>query len=59
MQHEVTITQCNKLIVDDEDQDVKDYLKGGGSIREYVAEHCIWNKNLGTYSIEIDVEEKN
>ncbi len=57
--HEVTITQCNIFTVNDEDKDVKDYLKGGGSIREYVAEHCIWEESLGTYYFEIDVEQEN
>jgi len=59
MLHEVSITQCNIFTVNDEDEDIKDYLNRGGSIREYVAEYCIWEESLGTYYFEIDVEAKN
>ena len=54
--HEVTITQCNIFTVNDEDEDIKDYLNRGGSIREYVAEHYIWDETLGRYTVDIDVE---
>ena len=57
--HRVTITQRNLVDVDDEDEEVQEYLKTGGSIREYVAEHCIWEESLGTYYFEIDVEQEN
>ena len=51
--HNVTITQRNLVYVDDEDEEVQEYLKTGGSIRKYVAEHCIWDETLGTYSFDI------
>ena len=55
--HRVTITQRHLVDVDDEDEEVQEYLKTGGSIREYVAEHYIWDEILGTYSCDIDVDE--
>tara|TARA_R110002012_G_scaffold319224_1_gene539112 strand:- start:398 stop:577 length:180 start_codon:yes stop_codon:yes gene_type:complete len=59
MLHEVTITQCNIFTVDDEDEDIIEYMDSGGTIKEYVAEHCIWEESLGTYYFEIDVEAAN
>ena len=59
MLHEVTITHCNIFTVDDEDEDIKEYMDSGGTIKEYVAEHCIWEESLGTYYFEIDVEAAN
>mgnify|MGYP003116905932 CR=1 FL=1 len=55
--HRVTITQRILVDVDDEDEEVQKYLKTGGSIREYVAEHYIWDETLGTYSCDIDVDQ--
>ena len=59
MRHEVTITQCNIFTIDDEDEDVVEYMNSGGTLKEYVAEHCIWEETLGTYYFEIDVEKEN
>tara|TARA_R100001198_G_C5078427_1_gene121169 strand:+ start:337 stop:516 length:180 start_codon:yes stop_codon:yes gene_type:complete len=59
MRHEVTITQRNIFTIDDEDEDVVEYMNSGGTLKEYVAEHCIWDETLGTYYFEIDVEKEN
>jgi hypothetical protein len=57
MVYTVTVTQRNVFEIDDEDEEVQEYLKTGGSIREYVAEHYIWDETLGTYSCDIDVDQ--
>ena len=59
MLHEVTITQCNIFTVYDEDEDEVEYMNSGGTLKEYVAENCIWEESLGTYYFEIDVEAAN
>ena len=57
MVYTVTVTQRNVFEIDDEDEEVQEYLKTGGSIREYVAEHYIWDETLGTYSFDINVDQ--
>ena len=37
MRHEVTITQCNIFTIDDEDEDVVEYMNSGGTLKEYIA----------------------
>ena len=36
---------------------VKDYIKKGHTLKEYVTENCMWEETLGTYYFEIDIEE--
>jgi|8_EtaG_2_1085327.scaffolds.fasta_scaffold115327_2 ribosomal protein L23 len=57
MLYEVAVTQCNIFNIDSEDKDVKDYIKKGHTLKEYVTENCMWEETLGTYYFEIDIEE--
>ena len=49
MLYEVAVTQCNIFNIDSEDKDVKDYIKKGHTLKEYVTENCMWEETLGTY----------
>ena len=51
--HKVTINFNVLVEVDDEDEDVQNYLKSGGSIQQYVEKHWVWDENLGTYKVEL------
>ena len=55
--HNVTITQRILVDVDDEDEEVREYLKTGGTIEKYVEEKCVWDETLGSYSFSIDLEK--
>jgi len=55
--HRVTITQRILVDVNDEDEEIKEYLKTGGTIEKYVEEKCIWDETLGSYSFSIDLEK--
>ena len=55
--HNVTITQRLLVDVDDEDEEVQEYLKTGGTIEKYVEHKCIWDETLGSYSFSIDVDQ--
>jgi len=55
--HRVTITQRILVDVNDEDEEIREYLKTGGTIEKYVEEKCIWDETLGSYSFDIDVDQ--
>ena len=57
MVYTVTVTQRNVFEIDDEDEEVQEYLKTGGTIEKYVEEKCIWDETLGTYSFDINVDQ--
>ena len=56
MVYTVTVTQRNVFEIEDEDKELQNFKKSGGSVAEYAAEQYIWDETLGRYTVDINVE---
>ena len=55
MVYTVTVTQRNVFEIDDEDEELQNFKKSGGSVEEYAAEQYVWDETLGIYTVDINV----
>ena len=56
MVYTVTVTQRNVFEIDDEDEELQNFRKSGGSVEQYAAEQYICDETLGIYTVDINVE---